>query len=299
MTFQQCEFKLYVGKCLGACMKDEYCDVNGIKMHYVTEGEGPLVLLLHGFPQFWYAWRKIIPQLSQKFKVVAPDLRGYGETDKPQNISDYKLNNLSKDIVGLIKHLGYSKAFIVGHDWGGAIGWELALTHPEVVDKLVTINAPHPAKFAKAIRSNYKQMGRSWYMFFAQIPKLPEYLIGLNTGKFLKGIFRGQAVNKEAFPKEELQRYIDEYNKPGVIPASMHYYRAAFRNRNNTPPRVQITTPTLVIWGEKDKALGKELTYDMDKLFSGPFKIEYLPDSSHWVLDDQPDKVVNLVKTFL
>ncbi len=279
-------------------MKHEYGDVNGIRIHYVAEGDGPLLLLLHGFPQFWWAWRKIIPQLSNNFKVVVPDLRGYGGTDKPQNVSDYKLSTMADDVVGLIKHLGYSQAFIAGHDWGGAIGWELALTHPKIVEKLVTINAPHPAKFAKAIRSNYKQMGRSWYMFFAQIPKLPEYLIGLRTDKFLKGIFRGQAVNKEVFPNDVLQRYTDEYNKPGVIPASMNYYRAAFRNANSPSSKLPISVPTLIIWGEQDTALSKELTFDMDKFFSAPFKIEYLPDSSHWVLDDKPDKVAELLNNF-
>lgn len=280
-------------------MKHEFVNTNGIRMHYVTEGQGPLVVLLHGFPQFWYTWRKVIPLLSGNYTVVAPDLRGYGESDKPENILDYSLNVMSEDIVGLIKSLGHEKAHIVGHDWGGAIAWDLAINHPEIVDHVVPINAPHPYKFAKAIKSDFKQIRKSWYIFFAQIPKLPEYIIGSKTEKFLKGIFKGQAINREAFSREDIAAYVKEYEKPGAIQSSMHYYRAAFKDRNKKITKVQIKAPTLLIWGEEDKALRKELTFEMDSLFSGPFQIEYLQNCSHWVVDEKPEKVANLIQSFL
>jgi pimeloyl-ACP methyl ester carboxylesterase len=275
-----------------------FCQTNGIKMHYVTAGNGPLVLLLHGFPQDWYAWRHQISALAAHFKVVAPDLRGYGETEKPAQVEDYRIDTLAKDIVGLIQELGYTKAHIVGHDWGGAIAWKLALSYPEVVDRLVVLNSPHPKIFRQALRHNFQQMRKSWYIFLFQLPYVPEWMLGSNPKKLLKGLLRSSAIRKEAFTDEDIQHYVDGFTKPGTVTAALNYYRAALRNPSSSPER-KIAAPTLVIWGEDDKALSKELTYDMEPLFSGSFAIKYIPNCSHWVQEEQPELVTALLLEFL
>lgn len=278
--------------------KDEYIETNGIRMHYLTAGKGPLVVLLHGFPQFSYSWRHQIPSFADKFRVVAPDLRGYGETDKPEAVEEYTSEKLMGDIVGLVHALGYEKAHIVGHDWGGAVAWNIAIHNPKIVDRLIVLNCPHPKLFAQALKSNYRQMLRSWYLFFFQLPYIPESLFNMFSKEFTKGIFRGTATNKEAFTDEDLELYQKELQKPGAVRGAMNYYRAAFQNRHsvkNEGKAKQIAAPTLLIWGEDDKALGKELTYHMEPLFSGPFKLQYIPHCGHWVNEEQPAKVNQLI----
>lgn len=288
-------------------LKHETVQVNGIKMHYVTAGKGPLVILLHGFPQFWYSWRHQIPALAERFQVVAPDLRGYGDTDKPPNVSDYRASEITADIVGLIKALGKDKAHIVGHDWGGSMAWRLAIDHPENVDRLVVLNSPHPKMMGKALSSNFTQMRKSWYIFFFQLPYLPELMLRKDVKKLMKGLLCGKAIRKGTFTDEDIQQYTTAFEKPDVIPAALNYYRAAFRERfkgketGKTEEKrdKRIAAPTLLIWGEGDTALGKELTYGMEPLFKGPFRIEYVPNCSHWVHEEQPERVNDLLLEFL
>lgn len=267
-------------------MKHEYIEANGIRMHLVTEGEGPLLLLLHGFPQYWHAWRYQIPALAKHFKVAALDLRGYGETDKPPNVSDYRPEILAADIASLIAALGYKKAHIAGHDWGGGVAWQTALRYPEIIDKLAIINCPHPAKMAEALFSNWTQIKKSWYIFFFQLPLLPEMYFKANSKKIMRKLF-GNKPEREAYEKE--------ISKPGAIRSAINYYRAA---RSSPLPDRKIACPTLIIWGEKDFALGKELTYDMENLFTGLFKIEYLPDAGHWAPEEDPEKINRLLLSF-
>jgi len=283
--------------------KHEYAEVNGIKMHYVTAGKGPLVILLHGFPQFWYSWRHQIPALSDKFCVVAPDLRGYGDTEKPQNISDYDKSILAKDIADLIHALGYQKADIVGHDWGGGVAWTLTIEHPECVDHLVVINSPHPQLFFKALRSNYRQMAQCWYFFFFQIPYIPESIFKMFSKNIMKKMLAGSAVNKDTFTDSDVEKYQQMMEKPGAFSAALNYYRAAFRAKpakvSTDKTHKKISVPTLVIWGENDIALRKELTYGMEPYFDGPLAIEYIPKCSHWVHEEQPEHVNSLLLKFL
>jgi epoxide hydrolase 4 len=283
--------------------KHDFIEANGIRFHYVTAGEGPLVLLLHGFPQFWYAWRHQIPALAARFKVVAPDLRGYGDTDKPPRVSDYRTGVLAADVAALVRALGYERAHVVGHDWGGGVAWVTALQQPHAVEKLAVLNCPHPKPFAKALRSNLRQLGRSWYMFFFQIPVVPELLVRLAPNFAAERFFRGMAVRKEAFSDEDVRQFRDAMLKPGALTAMINYYRATFRNfsamRELDRSDVRIAAPTLVIWAENDIALGKELTYGMEPLFAGPFGIEYIPRCSHWVNEEQPERVNQLLLDFL
>ena len=283
--------------------KHEFANANGIRIHYVAAGEGPLVVLLHGFPQFWYAWRHQIPALAARYRVVAPDLRGYGDTDKPPRVADYRTGVLAADVAGLVKALGYEKAHVVGHDWGGGVAWMTATVEPQVVDKLAVLNCPHPLVFAKALRSNLRQLARSWYVFFFQIPWLPEAIFRLAPQQFVERMFRRMAVRKDTFSDEDLRQFRQALEKPGAMTAAINYYRATFRNvgamRELERSPKKIAAPTLLIWAENDVALGKELTYGMEPLFSASFRVEYVPQCSPWVNEEQPELVNRLLLQFL
>ena len=279
-----------------------FAKANGLRVHYVTAGEGPLVLLLHGFPQYWYAWRKQIPALAARFRVVAPDLRGYGDTDKPGRARDYAAASLVEDTASLIAALGEKKARVVGHDWGGAVAWLTALERPEVVERLAVLNCPHPAVFARALRSNPSQMLRSWYMLFFQLPGLPERALLRRDAQGLRRLFLASSA-RGVFTREDLDAYAQAAARPGALTAALNYYRAAFRSpramlRASDPGR-KISAPTLLIWGEEDRALGKELTLGMEPLFTGPFRLVYVPGAGHWVNEERPDLVNAALADFL
>jgi len=283
--------------------KSEFVNVNGIRMHYITAGKGPLLILLHGFPQSSYAWRHQLPALTHHFQVVAPDLRGYGQTEKPRNVSDYRTSQLTADIVGLIHALGHESAHIVGHDWGGVVAWKLALEYPEVINRLVVLNAPHPHIFSRVLRSSRKQIMRSWYIFFFQIPYVPELVFKLFSKKLLNSLFRGSSIRKDTFSDVDIEKYHQALTEPGAITAALNYYRAAFHKvpteEKSEKKNKKIAAPTLLIWGEADTALGKELTYGMEQQFEGPFHIQYIPNCSHWVNEEQPELVNRALIDFL
>jgi pimeloyl-ACP methyl ester carboxylesterase len=282
-------------------LRHGFAHVNGIRLHYVTQGEGRLVILLHGFPEFWYSWRHQIPVLAEHFKVVVPDLRGYNESDKPAGVANYRIDRLTADVMGLIRAFGEEKAIIVGHDWGGGVAWTFAADSPHATERLIVLNCPHPAAFQKQLRANRRQLLRSWYMFFFQIPWLPEWGIRLNARRFVEQAFRGWAIRKDAFSDEDVRRYVDMIKKPGVLTAAINYYRAAFREvvRHGERQFAKITCPTLLIWGEEDVALGKELTYNMEPYFTDRFEIKYIPRCSHWVQQEQPELVNQYMLEFL
>jgi pimeloyl-ACP methyl ester carboxylesterase len=270
--------------------------VNGVRLHCVVEGEGPLVLLLHGFPETSHAWRKQIPALATRFQVVAPDLRGYGRSDKPKGIAAYRTSVVADDIAGLIHAFGAERAHVAGHDWGGAVAWAAAIQHPEVIDRLVALNCPHPAVMAKALRTNWSQLRKSWYIFAFQIPRIPEWAFRRNGAKVLKDTLRRSAKTPETFTEADLEEYASSFSAPGAATAAINYYRAAVRSR---VPAGKIAAPTLLIWGEDDFALGIELTRGMDGLFEGEPRIEYVPGTSHWVMEERPEIVNRLLLEFL
>ncbi len=275
----------------------EYITTNGVKLHYVTQGEGPLMLMLHGFPEFWYSWRHQIPEFAKDFKVVALDLRGYNDSDKPANQSAYVMAEFIRDIEGVIKGLGYDKCILVGHDWGGAIAWNFAYAHPEMVERLIVLNIPHPAKFAEGIRTP-QQLMRSSYMFLFQLPWLPELLIQSADYQAIETALKGMAVNKSAITREDLEAYKDAAAKRGAMTAMLNYYRNIFGQRMLSGDWNILEVPTLMIWGEKDTALGKELTYGTEAYVRN-FQIKYIPDASHWVQQEQPQLVNQYMREFL
>jgi pimeloyl-ACP methyl ester carboxylesterase len=267
---------------------------NGIRMHYVTMGEGPLIVLLHGFPEFWYSWRYQIPFLAKLgYTVVAPDLRGYNDTDKPRK--GYDAPNLLRDIEGLIKGLGQAKAIIVGHDWGGALAWGFAIRYPHMTERLIVMNAPHPQAILREFRT-LKQLRKSWYIFFFQLPWLPERLLLRNHASIIGRAVHSGAVQKDAFPPEVIAKYQKAMSKPGSMTAALNYYRQIFLQRPETSSH--ISAPTLLIWGEQDVALGIELTHGLEQWVDN-IQVERIPESGHWVQQEQPDKVNQLMEAFL
>jgi pimeloyl-ACP methyl ester carboxylesterase len=296
---------------------------NGVRLHCVVDGDGPLVILLHGFPECWYSWRHQIAALSPRFRVVAPDLRGYNESEKPAGVAAYAMPELIGDVEGLVRAFGERDAAIVGHDWGGAIAWYFAMERPALTRRLAVLNCPHPAIMMQRLRSDPRQLARSWYMLFFQIPWLPEFLLGLGHARVIERAFRTSTVRRDAISDQDIQRLRDAAMHSGALRSALNYYRAAFRDRANAamlpppvrrffygdaelpPPRhtledwPKIAAPTLLVWGEQDVALRRELTLGMDPLFTGPFEIRYIPDSGHWVQQEQPELVSRWLEEFL
>ncbi|BAY91552.1 MULTISPECIES: alpha/beta fold hydrolase [unclassified Tolypothrix] len=275
----------------------EYITTNGVRLHYVNQGEGPLMLMLHGFPEFWYSWRYQIPEFAKDFKVVALDLRGYNDSDKPEDKSAYVMAKFVKDVKGVIEGLGYEKCVLVGHDWGGAIAWNFAYTHPEMLDKLIILNLPHPAKFSQGLR-NPQQMLKSSYMAFFQLPWLPEFAIQMGNYAPIEATFKGMAVDKNAFSQADIDAYKNAAAKPGALTAMLNYYRNIFDQKLLQENWGILQVPTLMIWGEDDTALGKELSYGTEA-YVQYFQIKYIPHCSHWVQQEKPDLVNQYMRDFL
>jgi pimeloyl-ACP methyl ester carboxylesterase len=283
--------------------KHVFVKADGIRMHYVTQGEGKLLLLLHGFPDFWYVWRFQIPELAKRYRVVAPDLRGYNETDKPEGVDKYRLNLLAGDISRLIHALDEKRAIIVGHDWGGAVAWSLAAFNPEATEKLVILNAPHPNAYTTKTKSLPRQLQKSWYVFFFQTAKSPEEALSRNDYFFLKNMVRLSFVKKDVLTDEDLKIYTEAWSKKGALTAALNYYRAnmnpaiLFSERTIAFPKIK--SPTLVVWGEKDAALSKELIADTDEFVDAAYSIKYLTNCGHWVQLEEPTIVNKYMLEFL
>jgi pimeloyl-ACP methyl ester carboxylesterase len=276
--------------------------VNGIRLHWVEQGEGPLVVLLHGFPEFWYAWRHQLPALAVAgFRAVAPDLRGYNLSDKPPGVAAYRIEALLADLAGLIERLGggREKAHVVGHDWGGAFAWYAPLLLPERLLSLALLNAPHPLAFRRELRSSPEQRKKSSYVFFFQLPWLPERRIRAGNFAVLEKMLRRDPESPGAFTDVDIRLYKEALARPGALTAAVNYYRAAFR----FPPRVRGRTwpddlRTLVIWGEGDRYLGPGLLVDLDRWVPG-LTVERIPGASHWVQADARARVNELLIRFL
>lgn len=273
--------------------------VNGVRLHYVEAGVGPLVVLLHGFPEYWYSWhRQIGPLAEAGFHVLAPDLRGYNLSDKPRGVNAYRVEALTADVAGLIRHSGEPSAIVVGHDWGGVLAWLLPLHYPEMVQKRVILNAPHPAVFRRELHRNFDQLRRSWYIFFFQLPLLPESLMRAGDFALLRRMLTRQPVRPGAFGADDLARYRQALAQPGALTAAINWYRAAFRRPPRPDEDVPCAAPTLVIWGERDAFLGPRLTDGLER-WAPNLRVERIPDASHWVQNDAPERVNELILDFL
>ncbi|MBW3571102.1 MAG: alpha/beta hydrolase [Gemmatimonadetes bacterium] len=270
--------------------------VNGVRLHWVEAGEGMPVVLLHGFPEFWWGWRRQIQPLADAgFRVIAPDLRGYNLSEKPRGVGAYRIRTLVADVEALIRHTGAQRAHVVGHDWGGVIAWWLAMQAPERVERLAVLNAPHPRAFRREIRTA-DQMRRSWYAMAFQLPVLPEMALRANGFRLLESIFRAESVRPGAFADDDLRRYREAAARPGALTAMINYYRAAARYPR--PPTRTIPHPTLLIWGERDQALRVQMTEGLEP-WVPEIRVERLPQASHWVAAEFAERVTELLAGFL
>lgn len=282
-------------------LRDSFVTTNGVRLHYVEAGQGPLVLLLHGFPECWYSWRHQIPALARAgYRAVAVDLRGYNLSDKPAGVDAYTADKLAADVAGLIPSLGAERAHVVGHDWGGGIAWFFAMLYPERLKRLAILNVPHPLQFMKALRSSPAQMAKSWYIFFFQLPWLPEWMFRARNYRALRQTFRHDPLRKGAFTEADIDQMVQAFAQPGAATATINWYRAMFRRgpsflKGKVRP---IEAPVLIIWGEHDRYIRNFLAEPDPKLVPH-CRVERLADASHWVQVDRPEKVNQLLIDFL
>ena len=277
-----------------------YADLGNVRLHYVEAGEGPLVLLLHGFPQFWYEWRHQIPALVEAgFRVVAPDMRGYNISDKPPGVRAYRIELLARDVERLILACGERTAVVVGHDWGAIVAWIAAMRNPGRVGRLAILNVPHPARFLDGLLSP-GQLLRSSYVFFFQIPRLPEEVIRAGDFALLRSALLRDPVRAGAITAADIERYVGAIARPGALTATLNYYRAFLRNPRETRALLKrIEAPVLVIWGERDRFLSRKLAEPPRLWVPNLLPVERLPDASHWVAEDRPLEVNTLLIDFL
>jgi pimeloyl-ACP methyl ester carboxylesterase len=259
-------------------LREGYAEVGDVKLHYVEAGDGPLIVLLHGFPEFWFGWRlQIAPLVAAGYRVVAPDTRGYNLSSKPAEVAAYAADRMAEDIQGLIHERGAESALLVGHDWGGTIAWTTAMNHPEVVDRLAILDAAHPRRLQQEL-PHPRQLRRSWYFFFFALPALPERVVRADNWRFFRRFLRDA---RPAYTPEEIERYVEAWSQPGAATAMINYYRCSVRASQKQAKAAlrPISAPTLVIWGERDRYLGPKL-------------------ASHWVHHDEAERVTQLLVDF-
>jgi len=281
-------------------LEHSYIKTNGIRLHVVQAGpkSGTPVILLHGFPEFWYGWRKQIPALVEAgCRVIAPDQRGYNLSDKPEGIQSYDIYTLVDDILGLINALEYEKVNLVGHDWGAVVAWVLANKYPEKVQRLGIMNVPHPAVMKRFLQRDFEQLRRSWYVFFFQLPWLPEAGMRRDNWRGAEYALRGSG-KIHTFTNEDIEKYKEAWSQPGAMTAMVNWYRAIIRYQPALPQDPCIRVPTLMMWGMKDFALSHRMARpSMDYVEDG--NLILFPEATHWVHLDAAEEVNHYLIDFL
>ncbi|HJY82420.1 MAG TPA: alpha/beta hydrolase [Candidatus Binatia bacterium] len=281
-----------------------FAHTNGLRLHYVEQGEGPLMILLHGFPEFWYSWRYQIPVLNQHFHVVAPDLRGYSDSDKPEGVEQYQLPSLVKDVRGLLHCFGQQKAIIVGHDWGAAVAWTFAAKHPEATERLIVCSIPHLGVFRKmagqSFVEHYPALQRLFYIFFFRVPEVPERFFSKDNYAFFDAY---RLINPNRFTPEVIAEYKKAIGKPGALTAGLNYYRA------NLPAEVlvgevplleeKVTRPTLFMYGENEQFVSRSVAEWTREFVEAPFTFRPIPQCGHCVQQEEPEVVNQAIMEFL
>jgi len=277
-----------------------FAAANGIRFHYVEAGAGSPILFLHGFPEFWYAWRHQIPALAAAgFRAFAPDLRGYNLTERPTRVVAYRPKILIADIAAFIEEVIREPVFLVGHDWGGVLAWRCAALHSRLVRKLVILNAPHPAAREDALRAHPRLWLQTLYMVRFQIPILPEQI--LRSGDFarLETVWRREPVHPHAFTDADIARYKSAFSAPDALTGPLNYYRAAFRfSRDLLDPPQIVSVPTLVLWGEQDPYLHVRLIDSLPRYVPN-LEVRRIFNSSHWIQNDIPNQINRDLLAFL
>ena len=290
--------------------QSQYAEVNGIRLHYVSKGEGKLILFLHGFPEFWAEWENQLIEFGQDHQAVAVDMRGYNLSSKPDDIKAYHVTDLIEDLRALAEHLGHEKFILVAHDWGGAVAWSFAMRHPEWLEKLIIINAPHPAIFARELLENPDQQKASQYMLTFRSQEAESILSKNNYNWLLNALFKWGS--KWKMTHETRQKYIEAWSQPGALTGGLNYYRASplypptskedeesIKAVLDLPHEMfEVKVPTLVIWGELDQAL---LIGNLDGMqdYVEDITIKRVPDATHWVVHEQPEVINSLIRHFI
>ncbi|MDQ1708253.1 MAG: hypothetical protein QOJ88_1464 [Pyrinomonadaceae bacterium] len=289
-----------------------YAQVNGVRLHYTESGAGDnLVILLHGFPEFWYSWRHQLTALGETYHVVAPDMRGYNLSDKPARVEDYRIEILVEDVVGLIKHFGATSAALIAHDWGAGVAWAVAQKYPELISKLAIMQVP-PAAVWRTNMSVH-QLLRSWYMFFFQLPRIPEWAIGRKNLAAIDQTFLENVGRKGTFSNDDVAKYKEALRQPGALTAAVNYYRANVARLLSRPATTtqqdagaeatrtdgRIRVPTLFIFGEQDFAILPATIRGWEKQIDAPHRELRIADSGHWVQNEAADEVNAALLEFL
>jgi len=280
-------------------LRERFIETNGIKLHVMEAGpaDGPMIIFLHGFPEFWYAWRKQIGYFADRgYLVVVPDQRGYNLSDKPEGIAAYKTDELAKDVIGLVDFYGREQIYLVGHDWGASVSWWTALKYPERIKRLVIMNVPHPKIMNRNMLTNPKQMQRSWYIFFFQLPNAPEKLGSANNFEWPVKVL-AETSQPGTFKPEELEEYRKAFAQPGAFSSMVNWYRATLQCRNEPPASFRITMPLLILWGLDDVAIIPEQADQSLEYCDQARLVKF--DCTHWIQHEKPDQVNQLIEEFI
>jgi pimeloyl-ACP methyl ester carboxylesterase len=283
----------------------DFVQVGNVRLHYAECGAGDtLVILLHGFPEFWYSWRHQLPVLGERFHVIAPDLRGYNLSDKPPRIEDYSIEFLVDDVVGLINAFGKERAVLIAHDWGAGVAWAVAQRRPEVLSKLVAMQVPPPVAWRENM--TLKQLLHSWYMFFFQLPRIPEWWASRDGFAQVARLFTETTARLGAFSAADIEEYKKALQQPGALTSAINYYRAnvfrsLFRGGSKTPNQGdgRIRVPTLFIYGEQDSAVMPATVRDLGRFIAAPYREVRIADSAHWVQNEAVAEVNRALLEFL
>ena len=288
--------------------ESRFANVNGQRLHYVTVGEGKLMLFVHGFPEFWYEWQNQLDEFGKDHQAVALDMRGYNLSSKPIDVADYRAKHLIEDLRALIEHLGHKKCILVAHDWGGAAAWTFAANYPAYVEKLVIINAPHTATFARELTNNPAQQAASQYMLFFRMEKAERVMTENNYAR-LVGMLKSAGSNGAWLTDDVKAKYIEAWSQPGAVTGGLNYYRSSPLYPPTAedpgasaikidPARVIVHMPTLVIWGDADSALLPSLLDGLEDYVPN-LTLKRIPDGSHWVIHEQPELVNKYIRAFI
>jgi epoxide hydrolase 4 len=281
-------------------IRHERLEGAGVQLHVARVGTGPPVILLHGFPENWRSWKHQIPALAAAgFSVLAPDLRGYNESDRPAERSAYHLKHLVADVAALVRASGHTRAHIVGHDWGGILAWAFAGAHPELLDKLVILNAPHLRLYMEQVWQPSRQTLRAWYLLFFRMPGVSEWALSARNFGAVRHMFR-RMPKQPAFTEDEIEAYVAALAKPSALTAALNWYREnlSSRDAHELARSAYVTSDTLVVWGEHDPALGVELLEGLERV-APRVRVHRIPHASHWVQNEVPDEVNRVLIDFL
>lgn len=280
-------------------LEHHYVATNSVTLHVVQAGpaDGPALVLLHGFPEFWFGWRHQIPYFAAAgYRVWAPDQRGYNLSEKPPRIEDYSLDLLAADVASLIAQTGKERVHLAGHDWGGAVAWWVAIKYPHLLHKLAILNVPHPIVARRFAERSWEQRLRSLYIAFFQLPWLPEHLLTTDGGEVARELLKGTS-REGSFTDGELEEYQRAWLRPRAMASMLNWYRAMLRTHTERLASLRVTVPTRIVWGVHDVAFNRELAaLSLEMVDDGD--LTFLEDATHWLQHDEPHRVNELLFEF-